>query len=84
MYYSSVNKFQFTLYYSNRALSYTADCTGPEYYGCLMTEYHRDHHSQVVCTDIALKQVPGTPTFTGGRHLHFVEGRCQSLPCPPY
>ena len=55
-----------------------------EYYGYLMAEYYDDYRSQFVCADISLKQVPGTPRFNGGWHLHFVEGRRGSLPYPPY
>ena len=55
-----------------------------EYYGYLMAEYYDDYRSQFVCTDVSLKQVPGTANFNGGCLLHFVEGRCGSLPCPPY
>ena len=55
-----------------------------EYHGYLMAEYYDDYRSQFVCADVSLKQVAGTANFNGGWLLHFVEGRCGSLPCPPY
>ena len=55
-----------------------------EYYGYLMAEWYDDYRSQFVCVDNALKQVPGKPTYDGGWQIHFIEGRCGSLPCPPY
>jgi len=55
-----------------------------EYYGYLMAEYYTDHCSEFVCADIALKTVPGPISYNGGWQLHFVEGRCGALPCPPY
>ena len=80
-------------YVSNRTAVYMvpANYTCPtgwitEYYGYLMTEYVHDYRSQFVCVDVAFKYVPGTakPSYSSGWHLHFVEGRCGSLPCPPY
>ena len=57
-----------------------------EYYGYLMTERTANghHRSQYTCMDIALKPVPGSSTNKDGLLFCFVEGRCGSLPCPPY
>ena len=55
-----------------------------EFYGYLMAEYHDDYRLQYICVDNAFKLVPGSATINGGMLLHFVEGRCGSLPCPPY
>ena len=56
-----------------------------EYYGYLMAEYYKDHHrSQYTCVDIALKSVVGSSANHDGLLFYFVEGRCGSLPCPPY
>ena len=57
-----------------------------EYYGYLMAETslsnrHRTHYT---CIDIALKPVPGSTADHNGLVFYFVEGRCGSLPCPPY
>ena len=57
-----------------------------EYYGYLMGPYHGkgQHRSQYTCVDSALKPVTGSSPNKDGVHFHFVEGRCGSLPCPPY
>jgi len=57
-----------------------------EYYGYLMTGYYRGghHHSQYTCVDIALKPVTGSSANNEGLLFYFVEGRCGTLPCPPY
>ena len=57
-----------------------------EYYGYLMTEYYSGHHrSQYTCMDVALKPATGSSTTNhNGLLFYFVEGRCGSLPCPPY
>ena len=55
-----------------------------EYYGYLMAERHIHHRSQFNCMDIAFKVVPGSPANKDGLLFYFVEGRCGSLPCPPY
>ena len=57
-----------------------------EYYGYLMAErYHHNHHrSQFTCVDRVLKPVIGTIHDHDGFSFYFVEGRCGSLPCPPY
>ena len=41
-------------------------------------------YSTDICVDNAFKLVPGSATINGDMVLHFVEGRCGSLPCPPY
>ena len=57
-----------------------------EYYGYLMSEHDASnrHRTQYTCVDTAFKPVPGTPTSKNGLLFYFVEGRCGSLPCPPY
>jgi len=57
-----------------------------EYYGYLMAEYNTGihHRSQYTCVDIALKPVNGSSANRNGLLFYFVEGRCGSLPCPPY
>ena len=57
-----------------------------EYYGYLMSSYHGNdrHRTQYTCVDTAFKPVPGTSTNTNGLLFYFVDGRCGSLPCPPY
>ena len=55
-----------------------------EYYGYLMSERHNHQRSQFTCVDIAFKSVTGSSAHTNGLLFYFVEGRCGSLPCPPY
>ena len=56
-----------------------------EYYGYLMTEYYKAHRIQYICVDNAFKFVPGSASGKyNGMLLHFIEGKCGSLPCPPY
>ena len=55
-----------------------------EYYGYLMSEYYTYHPSQFTCVDIAFKSVIGSAANHNGLLFYFVEGRCGSLPCPPY
>ena len=57
-----------------------------EYYGYLMAERnHPSHHrSQFTCVDKSLTPIIGTSISRDGLLFHFVEGRCGSLPCPPY
>ena len=57
-----------------------------EYYGYLMTSYHSGDRNrlQYTCVDIAFKKVPGSSANKNGLLFYFVEGRCGSLPCPPY
>ena len=57
-----------------------------EYYGYLMAERNNPAHyrSQFTCVDELLKPVIGTNHDHDGLLFHFVEGRCGSLPCPPY
>ena len=76
---------------SNRTAAYMvpAKYTCPtgwtrEYYGYLMTEYHKTHRLQYICVDNAFEVVIGSSSSSYGVLLHFVEGRCGSLPCPPY
>ena len=55
-----------------------------EYYGYLMAERHTHRRSQFTCMDIAFKSVAGSSADRNGVLFYFVEGRCGSLPCPPY
>ena len=56
-----------------------------EYHGYLMTEYYTGHHrSQYTCMDVAIKSATGSAANHNGLLFYFVEGRCGSLPCPPY
>ena len=57
-----------------------------EYYGYLMAEYSSSSHyrSQFTCMDTALKPVIGSSANRDSLLFYFVEGRCGSLPCPPY
>ena len=57
-----------------------------EYYGYLMSSLNgKDRHrTQYTCVDTTFKSVPGTSANLDGLLFHFVEGRCGSLPCPPY
>ena len=57
-----------------------------EYYGYLMAERNLPTHyrSQYTCVDKLLKPVIGTHHNHDGLLFLFVEGRCGSLPCPPY
>ena len=58
-----------------------------EYYGYLMSSYHGTghHRTQYACMDVALKPATGSSvTNHNGFLFYFVEGRCRSLPCPPY
>ena len=57
-----------------------------EYYGYLMAELKAAdrQHTQYTCVDSSLKPVPGSSANHDGLIFHFVEGRCGSLPCPPY
>ena len=55
-----------------------------EYYGYLMSNYYQEATSEFTCVDIDFKTVPGSSSDHNGLLFHFVEGRCGSLPCPPY
>ena len=55
-----------------------------EYYGYLMTEYYKHNRSQFTCVDTTFKSVVGSSANHHGSLFYFVEGRCGSLPCPPY
>ena len=57
-----------------------------EYYGYLMSSYYGSdrHRIQFTCVDTAFKSVPGSSANNDGLVFYFVEGRCGSLPCPPY
>ena len=57
-----------------------------EYYGYLMAPYHASGHyrTEYTCIDTAFKSVPGSATNHDGMVFYFTEGKCGSLPCPPY
>ena len=55
-----------------------------EYYGFLMAEHHNHSPSQFTCVDTAFKSVIDSSKNHDGLLFFFVEGRCGSLPCPPY
>ena len=55
-----------------------------EYYGYLMAERRTHHRSQYSCVDTTFKSVTGSSAERDGVLFYFVEGRCGSLPCPPY
>ena len=57
-----------------------------EYYGYLMAERNHPVHyrSQYTCIDESLKPIVASKHAHGGLLLNLVEGRCGSLPCPPY
>ena len=56
-----------------------------EYYGYLLSERSLYHHrSQYLCVDRAMITVIGSIQDHNGLLLCTVEGRCGSLPCPPY
>ena len=49
-----------------------------------MSEHYTHHPSQFSCVDTAFKSVVGSSANKDGMLFCFVEGRCGSLPCPPY
>ena len=55
-----------------------------EYYGYLMAQYFNSHHSQFTCVDTAFKSVAASSADKFGLLFYFAEGRCGTLPCPPY
>ena len=57
-----------------------------EYYGYLMSSFHDSgrHRVQYTCMDKAFKPVVGSSADKDALIFYFVEGRCGSLPCPPY
>ena len=56
-----------------------------EYYGYLMTEHYANKgRYEFICIDTAFKSALGSSSHLDGVNLHFVEGRCGTLPCPPY
>ena len=55
-----------------------------EYYGYLMAERWNHNPSQFTCIDSTFKSVVGSAANKDGLLFYPVEGRCGSLPCPPY
>ena len=58
-----------------------------EYYGYLMTDRSASHHISgrvPVCIDKNVESVPGSSGYSHNSQLHFIETRCDGIPCPPY
>ena len=55
-----------------------------EYYGYLMTSHSVQKRTVFTCMDTAFKSVVGSSADRDSVLFYFVEGRCGSLPCPPY
>jgi len=55
-----------------------------EYYGYLMANYIQFYRTQFTCVDSDFKTVSNSFTNRDGYLFYPVEGRCGSLPCPPY
>ena len=57
-----------------------------EYYGYLMSSYYHISRQRIqyICIDTDIKPVVGSSADQHGLLFYFVEGRCGSLPCPPY
>ena len=57
-----------------------------EYYGYLMAEQLHPNHRRSVfsCVDKSLMSVIGSKQIQIGFLFYTVEGRCGTLPCPPY
>ena len=56
-----------------------------EYSGYLSTGYYVDAGaSEYICVDGEPEVIKGGTANTDGKLLYLVEGRCGSLPCPPY
>ncbi|KAK3099278.1 hypothetical protein FSP39_001978, partial [Pinctada imbricata] len=56
-----------------------------QYSGYLMTNSYRYAAAgEYLCVDRNAERIPGTHASKDGNCLYAVEGRCGSLPCPPY
>ena len=55
-----------------------------EYYGYLMASYVEFERTQFTCVDSDFKTVRGSAQNWDGYLFYPVEGKCGSLPCPPY
>ena len=55
-----------------------------EYYGYLMASYYDFYRTQYTCVDSELKAIAGSTLNLDGFLFYPVEGKCGSLPCPPY
>ena len=55
-----------------------------EYYGYLMSSRSNQQRTTFTCMDTAFKTVVGSSADRDSFLFYFVEGRCGSLPCPPY
>ena len=55
-----------------------------EYFGYLMSQRHNQYRTQFSCVDHSLTPVTGSSHDHNGLLFYTVEGRCGSLPCPPY
>ncbi|XP_078670731.1 short-chain collagen C4-like [Branchiostoma floridae x Branchiostoma belcheri] len=55
-----------------------------EYGGYLMTGHDTHRRTEFVCMDGEPEVLPGGESDENGALFYIVEGRCGSLPCPPY
>lgn len=56
-----------------------------EYYGYLMTSYHRWNRTKFECVDNDQESIPGSAGGgNDGFRFQHVEATCSGLPCPPY
>ena len=56
-----------------------------EYYGFLMSESYKHYRTQYLCVDSSFKIVSNSVKHDqAGQEFFPVEGRCGTLPCPPY
>ena len=55
-----------------------------EYDGYLMAERYDHKRSQYNCIDKSMMPVPGSASNRDSAQFYPVEGRCGTLPCPPY
>ena len=54
-----------------------------EYHGYLMAEQFTAYRSLFTCVEVAFRS-GGLASNRGSAVFFFVQGRCESLPCPPY
>ena len=55
-----------------------------EYDGYLMAEQYEHKRSQYICVDRSMVTVPRSGSNRDSTRFYPVEGRCGTLPCPPY
>ena len=54
-----------------------------EYYGYLMSSFHRFQRTMFECIDSDAESVPGSAANTNGALFYFVEATCNGIDCPP-